>query len=217
MDSTADIILLQQCVPLSARITVRQCAINRKRGTYACNNCPGLGDEIVELVQIKEEVMAGPKHPKCIVEGCQKIRVAKCDGMCSADFKKYGSREAYYASVEKQKIPATGETEQVPATRGVSPISEVMDMVKRADQLIADQPLDKLESEASETDSIPPRSSFLSLVSAIPAPIPPMSILVDFTGHEELFAAVTANSEDISAGIIELVQLFMNDKLRKVS
>lgn len=51
---SATSIELFDCAPLSARISQRQCAVNREREVTACGRCAGLG-ALVESVTGKEE------------------------------------------------------------------------------------------------------------------------------------------------------------------
>ena len=46
---------LRECRPLRAKITEKQCGINRQREVLACATCPGLG----EVTRIEEPVAAG--------------------------------------------------------------------------------------------------------------------------------------------------------------
>ena len=83
--------MMGECRPMSARISPRQCEINRDRDLYLCGNCDGLenvAEEIFEeVVMPKKEEGAGRRgtHLLYKVAGCQKIRVR--DGMCMAHFR----------------------------------------------------------------------------------------------------------------------------------
>lgn len=66
---------LFKCEPLRARISAAQCDVNRRRGTFACDKCPGLGAGSVidpEEVAVKSKI--------CSVEGCSTVVHAR--GMC---------------------------------------------------------------------------------------------------------------------------------------
>jgi len=206
------IIFLHECKPLSARITVRQCIINRRKALYSCSNCPGLGEDIVEAVQVKEDMVMAKKqiHPKCIVAGCTKVRVAKCDGMCRADFKKYGSREAYYASVEMQETPGVAEAETIP--NAASPYASAL---KKFDQEYCSA------KNILFTSDLPPKTSLLSRVPLAPVPAPPETrpgFYLDFTGREDLLYALQEDTGvDLPRDVVFLLGLLHEGKLQRVA
>jgi hypothetical protein len=61
---------LYHCTPLSAKISKVSCKANKHRGVFACEKCPGLGDET------KLEMEGEEMGTRCLMPGCEKWQVA---------------------------------------------------------------------------------------------------------------------------------------------
>ncbi len=99
------------CRPMSAKISPRQCEINRRRERFPCQGCAGLED--VTVINLEEMVMSTAtkesppgrkgRHLLCSVPGCGKIRVK--DGLCKAHYNEQRKAAALTVAAPVDKSP----------------------------------------------------------------------------------------------------------------
>lgn len=109
------------CRPMSAKISPRQCKVNRDNDCYSCAKCRGLED--VQAVNLDEMVGKGNRdeetvmhkreegaerrgrHLLCKVPGCDKLRVK--DGMCRAHYRQSQAAKGEPMTTAKKQQPVT--------------------------------------------------------------------------------------------------------------
>ncbi|OPY14675.1 MAG: hypothetical protein A4E69_01058 [Syntrophus sp. PtaB.Bin138] len=113
---------LGYCRPMSAKISPRQCQINRDKDCYSCLGCNGLEDvqgvnldEMVGTARSQDEEMVMHKseegaerrgrHLLCKVPGCDKLRVK--DGMCTAHYRQSQAAKGAPETPAKKRRPVT--------------------------------------------------------------------------------------------------------------
>lgn len=190
--------MMGECRPMSARISPRQCEVNRDRDLYLCGKCNGLenvAEEIFEEVGMpKKEEGAGRrgKHLLCKVPGCQKIRVR--DGMCMAHF-----REAKRTSGKTTASAPPFEPRDPSVTYGAT---------------LAPVPVEDIHG--SMTESRAPEALSTLLPPPEPSPPPRKGVFLDLTDFPELDAWLqkTCAGVDVSLAIIGLLEARMFGRLQ---
>ncbi|MDD3293256.1 MAG: hypothetical protein PHG20_01040 [Geobacteraceae bacterium] len=107
------------CRPMSAKISPRQCKVNRDNDCYSCAKCRGLED--VQSVNLDEMVGKGNRdeetvmhkreegaarrgrHLLCKVPGCDKLRVT--GGMCRAHYRQSQAAKGAPETPAKKRQP----------------------------------------------------------------------------------------------------------------
>jgi hypothetical protein len=187
---------LGECKPLNARISTRQCNINRERGLFSCSKCAGLVN--AQLVDFKEESMVTEPKPKrgnhylCIVPGCTKVRVK--GQMCMKHWR-ISQAAASKTAEDVAIIP--------PASASFEPCDPALTMGATS------APLPHEDKPAS----------ILSLIPTVSTPTPPPGIFIDFSGKEHLLQALQQDvgSDCLPQDILCLLELLYDGKLRRVA
>jgi hypothetical protein len=182
--------MMGECRPMSARISPRQCAINRERDLYLCGKCGGLENVkeqiFEEVVMPKKEEGAGRrgKHLLCTVPGCEKIRVR--DGMCMAHFRE-AQRTSGNAAVPAPSFAPCEPSVTLGATSTPIPVDDIYESMN--------------ESRVPEAIStlLPPPE---------PSPPPRKGVFIDLTDFPDLDAWLhdMCAISDIPIAIIGLLE-----------
>jgi hypothetical protein len=93
---------------MNANISARQCEVNRERGMFSCESCPGLAGGV--NIDLEEVVAMSVK--KCTVAGCEKQEQKGTDGMCRAHWREVTStpRKPWGSNRKEQVAPKGVET-----------------------------------------------------------------------------------------------------------
>ena len=105
---------LLNCKPLSARISRKQCEINKAKGTFACDVCNGIDTQW------------------CKIDGCLKDVVAK--GMCKTHYNRSlldRDRATKEAEERQQVVESTIPTDTPAVSQHERHVVNLMDMFKQ--------------------------------------------------------------------------------------
>lgn len=161
---------LHHCLPLSARITKKQCEINRQSGHITCSTCPVVGDEVIETVNVKEGIVGHPGF--C---GCGKIKWRL--GMCKKCYKAKHGSDKY--PPDELAVPEMKPQEVEVILEGGQGKPLEYNEIEELDQLCK-----------SEPENIPSGLDFLLPISTDEGP---PGVFLDFTGKVEVMHQLQEN------------------------
>jgi hypothetical protein len=182
------VVKMGDCRPMSARITERQCGINRARELFSCKHCFGL-ENITETAIEGEIVSKKGKCVKCKRPDMAIVAAGLC-GKCYLDRKKEIEAAAASGSDANETPPAGNEE-------------------------IISTPADHIVSVATETTAGSNPRSLLSMITPPPT-VKFEGIFLDFSAHPGLLVDLEAISDNVPGDILVLCSMLVQGKLRGV-
>ncbi|RQW89914.1 MAG: hypothetical protein EHM79_02080 [Geobacter sp.] len=185
---------LHDCTPMHARITLRQCAVNRENEHILCLGCEGLKGE-------KGEVIVGVVG---ICEKCKKNKEIIAKGLCRICYDALRQAKKNAARRRVRETPFVEEMSELPESTG----NTFADLAESYDGLDY-HPVDRPAHTRSTR-------SLLSMITP-PPEVKTEGIFLDFSARPGLLVDLEAISDDVPGDILELCSMLVSGKLRGVA